>query len=279
MNDLSRLAQEQGTLEYQAKAERAQKRPELIRIGTHDPTTGRDRIIFPNDGEAIAGNRTFNSSVPYGSPVRASQPYGSQVVSLDSRRHQPPEELEEPPKTTKGFVLFLCLDQTGSIGSAGAKRGLEIIERFKDAVGNRKILGIGFVSFGDIICQTFDIDDKIDNVKTELQKAIDSYGPPFFCDGGGDVPENGVDALAIAYSKIVDSKIAKMASHRYIFLKTDVSGFAHNSQNQGLVRTNINSGKITKTFLEFDKNYDSGGTNYAVAFPESKYISHKTFEL
>ncbi len=276
MTDLSRLAQEKNTMEYKQTQEAKQKPPELIRIGERDPNTGRDRVIFPNGGEAIAGVRTFNSSIPYGTPVRASQAHGSQAIALDSRRQQPYVDEPEVIVETAGFILFLCLDQTGSIGILGAQRAIEIIDIFKKKVGNKKILGVGFVSFGDVMCQVFDI-DTINKARNALFQAVTEHGLPFFCDGGGDIPENGVDALSIAVNQIKSSGLAKKANKKYIFLKTDTQGFAHNSKSPEELNLALNSGDITKTFLEFG-DYP-GGAGYAATFPETKYISHSTFDI
>jgi hypothetical protein len=275
MTDLSRLAQEKNTLEYKQTQEAKKKPPELIRIGEYDPNTGRDRVVFPNGGEAIAGVRTFNSSIPYGTPVRASQAHGSQVIAIDSRRYQPYDEPEVTVKTT-GFILFLCLDETGSIGLAGVQKGIEIIDAFRKQVGKKKILGVGFVSFGDVICQVFDI-DSIEKARDALTQAATVGGLPFFCDDGWDTPENGVDALSIAVDQIKSSKLAKQAAKKYIFLKTDTEGFAHNSNSPEELNLALNSGGITKTFLEFG-NYP-GGASYAATFPETQYISHGTFNI
>jgi len=245
-------------------------------IGVQDPTTGKTMISYP-DGGSATGDRIFNASLPTGSMVKTSQAYGSPTITIDSRNSIKEEEILLS-KTIPGFVLFLCLDETGSIGTLGASRGIEIIDSFKEKVGNRKILGCGFVSFGDVMCQTFPIDN-IEKTRAALQQAVEKQGYPFFCDGGGDTPENGVDALSVAIKQIAESQVAQSATKKYIYLKTDTWGFAHNQASAADVKLALNSGRITKTFLEFNNSGSQEGTSYSLSFPESTYISHQPFKL
>jgi hypothetical protein len=181
-----------------------------------------------------------------------------------------------------GFVLFLCLDQTGSIGIGGAQRGIEIIDQFRNEVGDQQIRGIGFVSFGDILCETYEITDDLDAVRARLQEVVDSGGtdPVFFQDGGGDTPENGVDALQRAIDRIANSSLAQRADHRYIYLKTDTAGYAHQSADPNTVLATLNSSAISRTWLEFNpENTDSGDEGlYATQFAASTKILHGDFD-
>jgi len=180
-----------------------------------------------------------------------------------------------------GFVLFMCLDETGSIGIGGAQRGLDIIAAFRNAVGDTQIRGIGYVSFGDIICEIYPITDDLDAVVTRLQAVVDSGGsdPVFFQDNGGDTPENGVDALQVAIDQLAASSVAQAAQFRYIYLKTDTLGFAHNAADPATVLSTLESNAISRTWLEFGDATDGSESGlYADTFPESAKIRHDDFD-
>lgn len=181
-----------------------------------------------------------------------------------------------------GFTLVLCLDQTGSIGVGGAARGIEIIDLFRNEVGDNRINGIGFVSFGDIMCETFPINADLDLVRARLQAVVDSGGsdPVFFQDGGNDIPENGIDALQVALDELAVSAVAQSSQYRYIFLKTDTAGFAHNANDPAAVLSALLSSVVSKTWIEFDEgNTDAADEGeYASALPESAKISHGDFD-
>jgi|GEM_PF-5022967 len=197
-----------------------------------------------------------------------------------------------------GFVLFLCLDETGSIGIGGAERGLEIIAAFRDGVGDQQIRGIGYVSFGNIICETYPITSDLDAVVARLTTVVNSGGSDavFFQDSGGDTPENGVDALKVAFDQLKASAIAQAAQYRYVFLKTDTAGYAHSNDNtlsghaayESAVAARVS--EISRLFIEFDAGNTANGDpstdldtsgdwgEYADLLPESEKIVWDDFD-
>jgi hypothetical protein len=194
------------------------------------------------------------------------------------------------------FALYVCIDQTGSIGLEGLRRTIEIIDEFAlGSVQGRKLVGIGYLSFGDQMCRIRDVGDPI-AIRAELQQVLDAAPPAppggydafnssplyegfsdFFCDAGGDLPENGPDALAKALEKLA---AFKDADQKYIYLKTDTWGFRHNVTPEAQVLADLDQLKLT--FLEFDKDSPPSlqiGTSYALAFPEGPKITHRGFNL
>ncbi len=168
------------------------------------------------------------------------------------------------------FVLYLCLDETGSIGTAGAQRGLNLIELYAD-----RLAAVGFCSFGDVIRKDYAITATIADVIDYLQDVVDGVNPAhdeFFGDGGGDTPENGVDALAAA-----------LAAHtafvsdlpRLVALKTDTWGFAHNAAAAATVLTGLTA--LDGVWLEFNRNGSHDGTSYAATFPQTTKLRHSPF--
>jgi hypothetical protein len=157
------------------------------------------------------------------------------------------------------FILFMCLDETGSIGIGGAQRGIEIIDTYA-----ARCQGIGYVSFGDIMCETFAITDPA-TCRARLQVVVDSGGsdPIFFQDDGGDVAENGVDALNVA----CDQHAAySSALPRLVFMKTDNDNLAHNSHSSASVLARL--GSLWASWLEFNGDQESTFEHYSVAFPQ-----------
>lgn len=182
----------------------------------------------------------------------------------------------EPYAVVPGFVLFLCLDETGSIGVGGAARGVEIIDEFRDAIGDERILGVGFQSFGDSMVLFQPISADLDAVRAILVTAAGGTGP-FFGDTGGDTPENGVDALNIGVDELTTSPIALRARYRYLALKTDTWGFAHNETDPSTVFAKLSG--ISKTWLEFNSGASHEGTSYEATFPANEKIIHGAFAL
>lgn len=179
------------------------------------------------------------------------------------------------PSGLEEFLLYVCIDQTGSIGIEGIVATLKVIEKFSSSLaGNNRLRGIGFLSFGDRLCQV----TKILAPKTAeamLIKARDERPTEFFCDAGGDTPENGIDALAKAIEQIKTSPVKR----KYIYMKTDTWGFNHNEINPAAVLKTLNNGLIEKTFLDFGTQGIDEGTSYALTFPEGRRISHQPFKL
>ncbi len=107
--------QNQNKLDYQRKQQNKVKPPPLLKIGEYHPQTGRYEVIYPNGGKAIAGNKLFNSSVPTGTPVRANRAFGSQVIALDYRNHQPIPLLQEEVSSLIDTYICCFLDTSGSM--------------------------------------------------------------------------------------------------------------------------------------------------------------------
>lgn len=168
------------------------------------------------------------------------------------------------------FAMFLCLDETGSIGIGGALRGIEIIDTYGERVG-----ALGFVSFGDVMCKTYPITEDVAAVRAYLQAVVDYEDPEyseFFQDGGGDTPENGVDALATALAAhaAFDSGLPRL-----VFLKTDTWGYANHTAVPATVNLALQS--LYGTWLEFGEEGIGEGTSYAIGFPETERVKHSTF--
>jgi hypothetical protein len=109
--------QNQNKLDYQRKQQNKVKPSPLLKIGEYHSQTGRYKVIFPNGGEAIAGNKLFNSSVPTGTPVRTTQSFGSQAIALDYRNHQLIPLPQEEEKSALVDTYICCfLDTSGSMG-------------------------------------------------------------------------------------------------------------------------------------------------------------------
>jgi hypothetical protein len=178
-----------------------------------------------------------------------------------------------------GFVLFLCLDQTGSIGVDGAQRGIDIIDQFIGEVGTDRINGVGFVSFGDVMCETYSISSDVAAVRARLQEAVDSSGSDegFFCDGGGDIPENGVDAINIGLNQLAATSLP---GRKYIYFKTDTAGYKYQTSDPATVAARLSS-EIFAAWLEFDSaNTDSDDDGlYEDTFPEAGNVFHSDFDI
>ena len=166
-----------------------------------------------------------------------------------------------PPSAVipEAFVLFLCLDETGSIGIGGATRAIEIIDAYSS-----RCQGIGFVSFGDIMCETFAITDPA-TCRARLQTVVDSGGshPIFFQDGGGDTSENGVDALNVALEQ---HAAYSSPLPRLTFMKTDNDNYLHNTSDPAVVLTGLQG--LWATWLEFNGDQEAA-PHYSDSFPEN----------
>jgi hypothetical protein len=245
---------------------------------------GQSPIVRVPGGQAfLAGQVDTNGSIVAGG-VSTRQAGGQ--LRLDGMPR--PRKREAEVAATSTFALYVCIDQTGSIGLQGAIRTIEIIDEFfKVSERRNRLVGIGYLSFGDQLCRVRDVLSP-EIARAELQAVIDDAPPPpaglhdsgysdFFCDEGGDFPENGPDALAKAAEKLQQFK---GAARRYIYMKTDTWGFAHNETPPERVIELID--QFTLTFLEFDLDGGPGfapSTSYAAAFPENARLTHKGFEL
>ncbi len=105
--ELRCLAQQQNLKAYQQSKEAPLELENngVIRLGGRDPKTGKDVIIHQNDSQEIAGVRTFNASLAYGTLVRATRPYGGSVVAIDSRSNFFEEEVEEVVEVKKKQII------------------------------------------------------------------------------------------------------------------------------------------------------------------------------
>jgi hypothetical protein len=194
----------------------------------------------------------------------------------------------QPFACCQPYVLVLVLDQTASIGLGGAAAGINIIN-------TTNIHAIGVVSFGDSICDIYPITTDLDAVKAYLEAAIET--PPeyechfvdeekeeiecvivngatsFWCDGGGDGPENGIDALNVALEMLSSYSTDKPKA---IYFKTDTPDYAHNTSSPEAVNSLLNSPWMTISFLEFG-DYFTTGNRYADAFPQTDKVTWEGF--
>lgn len=168
-------------------------------------------------------------------------------------------------------VLMLVLDQTGSIGVGGAQAGIAIIDR-------TDVQAIGYVSFGDVIVQQRAITTNLALVREELEYAATHPGAsPFFGDGGGDTPENGVDALAAGLDLLAGFS-GVPGGTRALYMKTDTAGFAHQTQSPSVVNTRLNL--LSAVWLEFGNLADGEEEGfYLTTFPETAVVSHDAFPI
>lgn len=168
-------------------------------------------------------------------------------------------------------VLVLVLDQTGSIGVEGAQRGVDIIDQ-------TDVQAIGYVSFSDTIIQIRPITTNLTAVRAELDYAANNEGePPFYGDSGGDVPENGVDALSTGLDLIAAFN-GLPGGARALFFKTDTIGYKYQTNSPGTVNTRLN--QLDAVWLEFGELADGTESGfYETTFPETPIVSHSTFPL
>lgn len=129
--------QNKNKLDYQRKQQNKLKPPSLLKIGDYHPETGRHKVIFPNGGEVIAGNKLFNSSVPVGTPIRGTQAFGSQVIWLDYRNYVPPLLAQEEEVSGLFDTYILCfLDTSGSMNNDLATI-VAALEQLRDELKDR----------------------------------------------------------------------------------------------------------------------------------------------
>lgn len=174
-----------------------------------------------------------------------------------------------PEGCCEPYILVLVLDQTGSIGSGGASSGINIID-------TSNIHALGVVSFGDSICNVYPITTDLASARAYLVDAVENPGTsPFYCDGGGDTPENGVDALSEALDML---SLYSSSNQKAIYFRTDTIGYAHNTSDPAEVNAELNSELMTLTFLEFGTETD--GTEeglYPDTFPETDKVTWQGF--
>lgn len=176
----------------------------------------------------------------------------------------------EEPLYQDNFYLILVLDQTGSIGLDGARRGVAIIDFYGE-----KIKKLGWVSFGDIVCQQKSLTSDITAARAELESyATGAATSPFFCDNGGDTPENGIDGLYYADS-LFRSETIPTGVKTYIHLVTDTAGYDHNVQSAASVNSSLNSNFYSKVFMEVGTA--SGGTNYIDSIEASSTVQYLSY--
>lgn len=168
-------------------------------------------------------------------------------------------------------VLMLVLDQTGSIGAGGAQRGVDIIDR-------TDVQAMGYVSFGDTVIQSRPITTDLAQVRAELVYAANNDGlPPFYGDGGGDTPENGVDAMAEGI--LLLSQFSGIpGGTRALFFKTDTLGYKHQVSSPATVNAQLNT--LGAVWLEFGEIFDGTESGfYATTFPETAVVKHDSFPI
>jgi hypothetical protein len=134
-----------------------------------------------------------------------------------------PETIACPNLCLDPFALVLVLDQTGSIGARGAQLGLQLLTEHVDAIKK-----VSIISFGDKVCsQTITFENSVEEARDFLFKAAAGEGA-FYCDVGGDLPENGVDALHLAATILRDYNTPYK---KYVYFVTDTPDFRYNANS------------------------------------------------
>ncbi len=169
------------------------------------------------------------------------------------------------------FVLALVLDETGSIGTAGAARGIAVIDAY-----TAQIAKICVVAFGDTARLVCPLTTDVASVRAYLVDAAAGTDPAasaFFFDGGGDEPENGIDALALALDTL---DAAGITLRRFIYFRTDAGDFAHNVNTPELVNARLN-GPITYAWLDITESSSPETTLYTSVFAATSRVSMTDF--
>jgi hypothetical protein len=168
-------------------------------------------------------------------------------------------------------VLVLVLDQTDSISIIGAQRGIDVIDE-------TTVSAIGYVTFGDVVCQIRPITTDLAAVRAELVSAIENPGVlPFYCDAGGGVAENGIDALAAGLD-LIEAYTGIPGVSKALYFKTDNDLFIPSSADPEDVNTRLNN--LAAVWLDYGPGYDDGTPgHYSTVFPETDIVSHSNLPI
>jgi uncharacterized protein (TIGR02597 family) len=171
------------------------------------------------------------------------------------------------PADGQPFVLVLVLDQTGSVGSEAARQALEVIDLYGSQISK-----IGLVAFGDTArslvgsnvptASNYGLTTTISEATDILEDAVYENSGPFFFDGGGDTPENGVDALDLALDIVEQSAGSQ---RRFIYFLTDAS-FDHQLNTPASVRPRFQQA-VTAVWLNSVTGPSNLDSTYTTAFP------------
>src|SRR6476619_5834122 len=108
--ELSEQTRDRQVQKYRRTTEAIQDLPKpapTVRIGSHDPVTGRDNVIHPSGSATTNGVRVFNASVPTGTYIQGLQGYGNDAIALNACNATPlAQRPDEKPKPA-GFVKVL----------------------------------------------------------------------------------------------------------------------------------------------------------------------------
>jgi hypothetical protein len=168
------------------------------------------------------------------------------------------------------FVLVLVLDQTDSIGTYSAQLGLQVLKEYAYTGAIKKV---SIISFGDKVCpQTITFDNTIQEAIDFLQQASSNVGP-FYCDGGSDVPENGIDALFQAANILRDYKTSY---NKYIYFVTDTADFNNNTIGAFSADAAINA-YCDKAWMIIGGTYQDANKQYADYIAESAVVKYDYF--
>lgn len=168
------------------------------------------------------------------------------------------------------FVLVLVLDQTGSIGARGAQLGLQVLAEYAKTDSIKKV---SIISFGDKVCpQTITFDNTIQEAQDFLFEAANGSGP-FYCDDGGDTPENGVDALHLAATVLRDYSTSYK---KYVYFVTDTPDFRYNAIGAPIVGQMLND-YTDGTWMIIGSVVTDQNTKYVDYIIESPIVKYDYF--
>ena len=154
-DELRVIAQCQNLQQYHnAQADRAEKEDTnlgMIRIGDRDPNTGRDQVLYSSGGQALAGVRTFNASLPLGATVRATKPIVGEAVALDSRS----SILEEPSTVAEPLLPFKVLYTLDIVTNPTTSTGISSFYVGGDRPSPAKLLEVPLYSYNNGFINNF----------------------------------------------------------------------------------------------------------------------------
>jgi len=181
-----------------------------------------------------------------------------------------PDAIACPNLCLEPFVLVLVLDQTGSIGARGAQLGLQILSEYANTNIIKKV---SIISFGDKVCpQTITFDNSIEEAQNFLFQAANGSGA-FYCDAGGDAPENGIDALHLAATILRDYTTSYK---KYVYFVTDTPDFRYNVNGAFTVNQMLND-YTDGTWMIIGSVVTDDNTKYADYIVESPIVKYDYF--